>query len=353
MKASAIVLPLFFAALRIVDLQSNAIAAQKAPKLSRECLKLFKPWQRNGGYGAFATSPNGSCGWASDFATPKEARRAALSACRKTNAKSCAIVAENQKPPKSRGPFTPNLKGTSTAISLKAFQTKFKLSTAEMKQRFGAVGKIVCPTSDGTVFLAERPDVFVTSDHIFVDQNNKGKLYKGISKCWVQFFFSKERYSIKTEALVHGLKTNKTAYQFVWYDWAIGQLDRPVTGVQPFTISPLAPSVGLTVSVVSEGMNDRTPRVCTGQVTSAWGNYSVNDITTTCSSGPGASGGPIFIGSIEQTPKFPLQAIGLTRGYRFVDAESQNHQALPLSDAEMQNAMGQILRKLQGQPLVD
>ena len=66
----------------------------------------------------------------------------------------------------------------------------------------------------------------------------------------------------------------------------------------------------------------------------------MNDIATTCTSGPGASGGPIFVGSIEQTPKFPLQAIALTRGYRFVDAESQNHQALPLADGKMQKGIG-------------
>jgi hypothetical protein len=340
-------------ALGVVDLQSSAVAALNAANLSRECLKLFKSWQKKGGYGAFAAAPNGSCGWGSDFVELKGARGAALSACRKTNVKRCTIVAENQRPPKSHGPFIPNLKGTSAAISLKSFQTKLKLSTAEMKLRFGAVGKVVCPTASGTVFLVERPDVFVTSDHIFVDTDKKGQLRRGNSKCWVQFFFSKERYSIKTEALVHGLKTNKTAYRFVWYDWAIGQLDRPVADVQPFAISPIAPGVGLTISVVSEGMNDRVPRVCTGQVTSAWGNYSVNDITTTCTSGPGASGGPIFIGSVEQSPEFPLQAIALTRGYRFVDAESQNHQALPLTDGEMQKALGQTLRKLDGQPLID
>jgi hypothetical protein len=306
-----------------------------------------------GGYGAFAASANGRCGWGSVFATPKEARSAALSECRRKNAQRCKVIAEVGAAHNPRRPSIPTLKGTSVVTTLEAFQVKFKPSTTEMKQRFGAVGRVVCPSGSGTVFLVERPDVFVTSDHIFVDQDNKGRLRRGISKCWVQFFFSKARYSIKSEALVHGLKRNKTAYQFVWYDWAIGQLDRPVADVQPFAISPIAPGVGLTVSVVSEGMNDWIPRVCTGQVTSAWGNYSVNDITTTCTSGPGASGGPIFVGSIEQTPKFPLQAIALTRGYRFVDAESQNHQALPLADGEMQKALGQTLRKLNGQPLAD
>jgi hypothetical protein len=61
----------------------------------------------------------------------------------------------------------------------------------------------------------------------------------------------------------------------------------------------------------------------------------------------------MLVGSIEQTPKFPLQAIALTRGYRFVDAENQNHQALPLADGEMQKALGQTLRKLNGQSLAD
>ncbi len=41
------------------------------------------------------------------------------------------------------GKVFPILKGTSEAISLTAFQTKFKLPPLEMKQRFGAAGRMV------------------------------------------------------------------------------------------------------------------------------------------------------------------------------------------------------------------
>jgi hypothetical protein len=179
------------------------------------------------------------------------------------------------------GKVEPILRGTSEAISLKAFQTKFKLPDPEMKRRFGAAGRIVCPWSSGTVFLVERPDVFITSDHIFIDAAKNAKFRGNAAKCRLEFFFSGRRYSIKPDSLVHGLKANKTAYLFPWYDWAIGQLDRPVADVEPFAVSPVVPAIGSAVSVISAGMNDAIPRVCTGEVTTAWGNYSVNDITTT------------------------------------------------------------------------
>ena len=61
--------------------------------------------------------------------------------------------------------------------------------------------------------------------------------------------------------------------------------------VEPFAVSPVVPGMGSAVSVISAGMNDATPRVCTGEITTAWGNYSVNDITTTCTVGPVRQGG--------------------------------------------------------------
>jgi hypothetical protein len=241
------------------------------------------------------------------------------------------------------GKVEPILRGTSEAISLKAFQSKFKLPTSEMKRRFGAAGRIVCPRSVGTVFLVERPDVFITSDHIFIDPAKNAKFRGNAAKCRLEFFYSSRRYTIKPDSLVHGLKANKTAYLFSWYDWAIGQLDRPVADVEPFAVSPIVPRIGSAVSVISAGMNDATPRVCTGAVTTTWGSYSVVDITTTCTVGPGSSGGPVVVGALELTPTLPLQALALTMGYRPVDADHRNHVALPLSDPATQKALGQLL----------
>jgi hypothetical protein len=118
-----------------------------------------------------------------------------------------------------------------------------------------------------------------------------------------------------------------------------------VKGVEPLATSLVVPETKFTVSVVSEGMNDMVPRVCTGLVTSAYGNSSINDITTDCSTGPGSSGGPVVIGSLEKDVKLPLQVIGFTRGVRS-NAKRDNHQALPMSDAGLQRA----LRTLLGEP---
>jgi hypothetical protein len=72
----------------------------------------------------------------------------------------------------------------------------------------------------------------------------------------------------------------------------------------------------------------------------------VNDIMTTCTVGPGASGGLVVVGPISLTPKLPLRALALTMGYRPVDADHRNHMALPLSDPATQKALGQLFGKL-------
>ena len=327
-------------ALLLIDGITTRADAQSVKTLRGECAKLYKSWKKKEGYGAFAASKNGACGLSSGYGSRKEAQRTALALCRKGGGKACKTLDQRSRP--KLPPQRPNLKGESAAISLTAFQKKFGLSSEQMKARFGATGKVVCPFGAGTVFLAERNDIFVTSDHIFRDIEKKGELKGKLSKCWVEFFFSKKRYAIKPSSVIHGWASNKTAYQFVWYDWAVGQLDRPVKGAVPLATSLVMPGKDFTVSVVSEGMNDFVPRVCTGQVTSAWGNYSINDITTDCSTGPGSSGGPVIIGSLEKDVKLPLQVIALTRGVR-PTAERDNHQALPMSDAGLQRALQTLL----------
>jgi hypothetical protein len=82
-------------ALGSVALQSNTVAAQSATTLTRTCLKLYKAWQKQESYGAFAASPTGHCGFGSKYTTPKGARNAALEECRKSRSGPCKIIAEH------------------------------------------------------------------------------------------------------------------------------------------------------------------------------------------------------------------------------------------------------------------
>jgi len=244
------------------------------------------------------------------------------------------------------------IKGTGKTISLNAFQVKHGFSNAEMKQRFGAVGRISCPFGTATAFLIEQPYVFVTSDHVFVIPEKKAMDRGRSSKCMLQFFYSKKRYSIKPKTLIHGLRTTKSAYNFEWFDWAIGQLNEPVEGVQPIVTGPSEVLDGTKVTMVSQGINDMVPRVCIGEVSSSIGNTSVNTFTTSCDTGPGTSGGPILLGPIDQAPRFPQSAIGLTWGYDFPYWQVSlgvTHLALPLADAEIQKALKRILTDKAGQ----
>lgn len=240
----------------------------------------------------------------------------------------------------------PRVKGTGETLSLKAFQKKHQFSNSEMKRRFGAVGRMTCPFGSATVYLIEKSDVFITSDHLFVDPQKKARDRGQTRKCSVQFFFSKKRYQIIRDSLVHGLRTNKSAYNFEWFDWAIGKLTTPVDGVDPMVVGTDTIPVGLDVTVISGGMNDFVPRVCKGKVSSLLGNSSINQFTTTCDTAPGSSGGPIIVGEIDGSAQFPLKAVGLTYGYTlpyWQVSAGDSHLALPLADVEFRKALKPFL----------
>ena len=53
----------FLLALGSVELRSNTVAAQSAATLTKVCLKLYKSWQKQESYGAFAASASGHRPW--------------------------------------------------------------------------------------------------------------------------------------------------------------------------------------------------------------------------------------------------------------------------------------------------
>jgi hypothetical protein len=242
------------------------------------------------------------------------------------------------------------IKGTGKTISLKQFQKSSGLSNAEMKLRFGAAARISCPFGFATAFLIEQPDVFITSDHLFVVPEKKAKERGSTSRCTFRFFYSNKRYSIKADTLIHGLRTSKSAYNFEWFDWAIGRLNQPVKDVQPFvSAGTSAVREGVKITMISAGMNDLVSRVCNGEVSSSLGNTSINAFTTTCDTGPGASGGPVLLTSGNGPEGTTRTAVGMTWGYNlpyWKVSAGVTHLAFPLSDDEIQKA----LRKIQQQP---
>lgn len=94
-RAKAFCLLAVLLALGCAYFQSNTVAAQRAEKLTRTCVKQYKSWQKQESYGAFAASSTGHCGWGSRYTTREGARGAALEECRKSHSGRCRIIAEN------------------------------------------------------------------------------------------------------------------------------------------------------------------------------------------------------------------------------------------------------------------
>ena len=102
----------------LIDGITTRADAQSVKTLRGGCVKLYKSWKKNVGYGAFAASKNGACGGSYGYGTAKEAQRTALALCRKGGGKACKTLDQRSRP--KLPPQRPNLKGESAAISLAA-----------------------------------------------------------------------------------------------------------------------------------------------------------------------------------------------------------------------------------------
>jgi V8-like Glu-specific endopeptidase len=327
--------------------------ASAAQFTSKQCRQLYHGrWLKERSYKAVAsaaTQRSEACGFSSNHSSRQAAIDNALQQCRaeakkrKVPAKLCRI--REVKSPSQREPVhsSVSVSGTGETLTLKKFQTKYGYDDSQMKLRFGSVGRVSCPFATGTAFLIGQSDVFITSDHIFVSPKKKAKDRGRANQCFLEFFYSQGRYKIAPDSLIHGLRTTKSAYNFQWFDWAIGKLEKQVKNVRPLKVSNGSLSPDMNVMAVSQGINDFRPRICVGKISSSLGNTSVNQFTTTCDTGPGASGGPVIEGDPGQSAD--QQAVGLTWGYEdpYWQQIGTAHLAIPLADREIQKALNRIM----------
>lgn len=239
------------------------------------------------------------------------------------------------------------IEGAGETMSLQAFKKKYRLTNAQMRERFGAVGRISCPWGTATAFLIGSSDVFMTSDHLFHDPKRKGKAFGNPGKCKVTFFFSDQTYRIDVNSMIHGFKTNKTAYKFDFFDWAAGKLKRPVQGVAPLEIGPDMFERKTEVTVLSQGMDDFVPRVCRGSINAILKVSTINEFTTDCDTGLGSSGGLILLGAPQSPHDIPRAVVGLTYGWTdpYFRPVGVSHRAIPTGDKFVREALQKLLQK--------
>ncbi len=310
-----------------------------------ECIGKYKSWKKQGGYGAAAIAKNGHCGFSWGYGTAEEARKTALSSCRfGGKGKGCIVVSEKTPPPNSA---RTTVLGTAETLTLKVFQERHKLSVQAMRERFGGVGRIACPWGTATTFLIADSDIFITSDHLFLSMEKNAPNLGRADKCRIEFFYSKGSYKIKKETLIHGFRTNKKATESIKFDWAVGKLDHPVDGVQPYKFASDVIGSGKSITMVSQGTNDTIPRTCVGNVSATLTYGRLIEFTTNCGTGPGTSGGPIIAGRIDSFEGNWHSVVGITRGYTkpyYGKTQSPSHVAIPVDNVEIRDAIDSLLK---------
>ena len=205
--------------------------------------------------------------------------------------------------------------GNEDRLTNRGYKEKHQLSSAEMKARFGGIGRIECPWISGTVFLVQSQDIVITAGHIFRDE--KGRARGQPSKCTIKFFYSKARYTIDPRRMTNGLDLNAA----VTFDWVVLGLNSPVVDVRPYSLQ-IRPTKEdkieeelLVVSAGHEGWkrhpnNEPSFGECIelGKLTEVKETAVMH---TDCDGGGGSSGSPVFARKAES---FSYSVIALLHG---------------------------------------
>jgi Trypsin-like peptidase domain len=247
------------------------------------------------------------------------------------------VLAAGIMPAASQSRSVARVNGTGATMTLKAYRKAKQLSADDMRGTVGATGRLTCPWGTATAFLAGGSDTFVTSAHVFINLeqgasrpshgHKKRPVQYGArlgspGKCSIRFLMDDQRYKVLVADLKLGVQYAPFGPFWPSLDWAVGRLDRPVTGVRPYPVAIAPVTAGAPVRVISQGMADFTPRVCDGTVTSFVGVGRGSGFTTTCDVGLGSSGGPILYNG---------EIVGLTRGWIDVQGDGRGREHLGLA----------------------
>lgn len=115
------------------------------------------------------------------------------------------------------------------------YAAKHKMTVETVKRRFAATGTLRCPKFQNRAQLTVRNDIITTAGHsLYVELNCKKRV--PVEKCVFETYVSGvKKVANISEVKATGIKCPGGPYDPT-YDWAILQLKKPISGVEPYAV---------------------------------------------------------------------------------------------------------------------
>jgi V8-like Glu-specific endopeptidase len=185
-------------------------------------------------------------------------------------------------------------------LALKDYAAARKLDAANLRQKYGASGRIQCPSGEASAFLVYKKNIVVTARHVLYPEKEMhsyaGKISirrcafevsDGVTSTWYKVDVSSFRYPQENQRSV----TDR-------YDWVVMKLNYPLPNVVPYQLPDKYPPTNSGVTMVTirqdgfphDDWNERVLADCKIRNIRYIDQKPFSGLQTDCSATTGASG---------------------------------------------------------------
>jgi Trypsin-like peptidase domain len=194
--------------------------------------------------------------------------------------------------------------GKENREAIKDYAARRNLDLLQLRNRFMASGRIMCPFGAASAFLVHHNDVVMTARHnLFPEKQMNAYAGKGaINRCGFEITDGEKSTWHKVDVRSFVFPDDKQRSTTDRFDWIIMKLEQPLRDVVPYRLPTRPVARGLPIVAVSirqEGFpkhdwNERIVTECTIKDIDAIDGLALSGLRTDCSATLGASGGALL-----------------------------------------------------------
>lgn len=244
--------------------------------------------------------------------------------------------------------------GKENRQSIEKYAQASKVDIQEIRGRYGATGRIMCPFREASAFIIYKPNIVATARHnLFPEKEMNSYAGKSdILRCSFELTDGETStwYKVDVNSFVYPEENQRSVADR--FDWVVMRLTAPISGVTPYRLptNPALKGDSVTTSTIrqdgfrEDGWNARILGDCKIRNVVAIDKIAGSGIFTDCSSAPGASGGAL----LKQT-EYGLEAVGIMSSTTLTNCKKYKMKSCSSYAVGISNEVVQAIKELADQ----